>query len=103
MFVTYRTIWRLALMAVATSGWGTDCRAQSFDVFRYDDNVSQFAAPASRQALYCQLKYIPLGSGADEYLILWRRVARALRVATGRDHRLRQGSAEPIRPATAAP
>ena len=43
-------------------------RAQAGSPFRYDDNVSEYASPAARVNLYDDLKYIPLGNSADDYL-----------------------------------
>ena len=34
----------------------------------HDDDVSQYAAPATRVSLIDRLKYVPLGSSADRYL-----------------------------------
>jgi hypothetical protein len=43
-------------------------RAQANSPFRYDDDVSQYASANARVNLYGDLKFIPLGDSADEYL-----------------------------------
>ena len=43
-------------------------RAQAGSPFRYDDDVSHYASPNARVNLYGDLKFIPLGDSADEYL-----------------------------------
>ena len=56
---------RTCSLALAMLDFGPHARAQS--PFRYDDDVSQYAAPATRVSLVDQLKYIPLDA-ADRYL-----------------------------------
>jgi hypothetical protein len=43
-------------------------QAQAGSPFRYDDDVSAYASPSARVNLYDDLKYVPLGTDADEYL-----------------------------------
>ncbi len=52
-------------VALVMVGWGPQARGQS--PFRYDDDVSHYADPATRVSLVDQLKYVPLGA-AGQYL-----------------------------------
>ena len=45
-------------------------RAQTGSPYRYDDNVSAYASSSARVNLYDDLKYVPLGDGASDYLSL---------------------------------
>jgi hypothetical protein len=53
------------LASVVTQG---EARAQAGSPFRYDDDVSEYASPSARVNLYDELKYVPLGDAAGEYL-----------------------------------
>jgi hypothetical protein len=41
---------------------------QASSPFRYDDDVSEYALPSARVNLYDDLKYVPLGENAGDYL-----------------------------------
>ena len=58
------------VLIAAFTGLCSAARAQSFSVFRYDDDVSALSDPAARKSLYEALKFIPLGSSPDRYLSL---------------------------------
>lgn len=58
----------LGLQFLAAALMHQQARAQSGSPFRYDDDVSAYASPGARVNLYEDLKYIPLGDDANEYL-----------------------------------
>ncbi len=58
----------LGLQLLAALLTHRQARAQAGSPFRYDDDVSEYASPGARVNLYDDLKYIPLGDDAGEYL-----------------------------------
>ena len=58
----------LGLQILAAAVVHPQARAQAGSPFRYDDDVSQYASPGARVNLYDDLKYVPLGNDAGEYL-----------------------------------
>ena len=58
----------LTLQLLAAAVMHKPARAQTGSPFRYDDDVSEYASPDARVNLYDDLKYIPLGNDAGEYL-----------------------------------
>ena len=58
----------LGLQLLAAVVMHQQARAQAGSPFRYDDDVSEYAAPGARVNLYDELKYVPLGNNAGEYL-----------------------------------
>ena len=58
----------LGLQFLAAAVMHQQARAQAGSPFRYDDDVSQYAAQGARVSLYDELKYVPLGDDTGEYL-----------------------------------
>ena len=65
-FGSFKAVVALELLAAAVLH--SQACAQDGSPFRYDDDVSAYAAPAARMNLYDGLKYIPLGDGKGDYL-----------------------------------
>ena len=58
----------IALQFLAAAVMHQQARAQAGSPFRYDDDVSQYAAQGARVSLYDDLKYVPLGDDTGDYL-----------------------------------